>query len=166
MIDINYATQLTVRSLALASLLALIACQAGDGTSSSSKESESVLQQSKAETDDKSSSTFINAVLTKSPPIDGIEIDIATLFSPPDTVYAVAVIEGKGASPANVRAEIISSMNNEKVAESNKTSSATGRTMVSLELRHQEGGWEKGKYLTRFYLNEVPSWELNFEVAK
>lgn len=106
--------------------------------------------------------TLVNAVLASTLPASG-EINPVTTFAPADSFNAVAVIEGDAAQAA-VRAEILNSAG-EVVAQGATDAPVATKAAVAVPMQAPQGGWSPGAYTARFYLDGVPSWEVEFTVV-
>ncbi len=105
---------------------------------------------------------LVNAALAKEVSASG-EINALTNFAPDDNVIGVAILEGSEGKPA-IKVEIISSSG--VVISSGEASEAINiKSAVQVPLKFSSPV-EEGAYSAKFYVDNVPSWEVPFTIRK
>lgn len=107
--------------------------------------------------------TFLNAALAKEVSASG-DITAIKAFAPTDTIHAFAILEGKEGS-TQIRVEILDKQGN-IIAEGVSSGNVILKAAIPVELTAPQGGWLPGDYVAKFYMDGVPSWEIQFIVAQ
>lgn len=109
-----------------------------------------------------SSLKLVNAVLATELPESG-DINPVTTFASADAFSAVAIIEGQQGQ-ATVRVEILNS-DGQVVAQGAREAAVVTKAAIAMPIEVPQGSWSPGAYIARFYLGNVPSWEVAFTIT-
>lgn len=150
-----------VLGLALAVPGVLVACKRND-TQMSASGSAATAPVAEAAAPAAPKLTVLNAVLAKEVLASG-EITAVTTFSPQAEIKAVAIIEGQE-GVANVKVELLAA-DGSKVADGTASAPVAVKAAVPVTLTPPTGGWAAGEYTARFFLQDLPSWEVKYTIV-